>query len=156
MRFSQVIATLKVAGSIMSRDYFFWIAVVAAPVLWLLMSFYLPSNLNFPNRETLFSWGLNILLVPILEEYIFRKELQGFLIGKKGMKKSYRGFSCANVIVSVVFTLAHLLVTMNIYTISVFFPSLVFGFFRDRYQTIYASIILHSFYNLGYSIFYVL
>jgi membrane protease YdiL (CAAX protease family) len=32
----------------------------------------------------------------------------------------------------------------------VLFPSLIFGYFRDRYTSIYPCMVLHAFYNAGY------
>jgi membrane protease YdiL (CAAX protease family) len=35
-------------------------------------------------------------------------------------------------------------------SVAVFLPSLIFGYFRDRYDQLHASIVLHVFYNAGY------
>jgi len=56
----------------------------------------------------------------------------------------------ANAITSVLFTLAHLSVNPVYLSVAVFVPSLIFGYFRDRYDQLHASIMLHVFYNAGY------
>ena len=33
---------------------------------------------------------------------------------------------------------------------SVFVPSLIFGYFRDRYRNIVPAVLLHVFYNTGF------
>ena len=39
-----------------------------------------------------------------------------------------------------------------LWALSVLIPSLVFGLVRDRLQSTYPAIVLHSFYNSGYFI----
>jgi membrane protease YdiL (CAAX protease family) len=42
------------------------------------------------------------------------------------------------------------------WAILVFAPSLVYGFFRDRYNNLYPSIVLHSTYNAGFILINIL
>jgi hypothetical protein len=37
---------------------------------------------------------------------------------------------------------------------AVIVPSLVFGYVRDRYQSVYPSIVLHLYYNAGYALLF--
>ncbi len=39
-------------------------------------------------------------------------------------------------------------------SVGVFIPSLVFGFFRERYGNLYAPIALHIFYNAGFVLYF--
>jgi membrane protease YdiL (CAAX protease family) len=49
-----------------------------------------------------------------------------------------------------VFALLHLFLSAAILAVAVFIPSLIFGYFRDRYEQLHAPILLHIFYNAGY------
>jgi membrane protease YdiL (CAAX protease family) len=55
-----------------------------------------------------------------------------------------------NIVTSIVFTGFHFIAHPPGWAIAVIIPSLVFGFFRDRYQHVLPAIILHVFYNSGY------
>ena len=103
-------------------------------------------------------WSLNALLnflllaviYPVLEEIVFRGALQGWLRKSHLMLHNWRGLTLANAITSVAFSIFHLFQNSMIVSIAVFFPSLVFGFFHDRYNHLFASIVLHIFYNFGF------
>ena len=56
----------------------------------------------------------------------------------------------ANLIVSLLFVLAHLASNSISWSLLVFVPSLCFGFARDRFGSVYPAITLHAFYNAGY------
>lgn len=56
----------------------------------------------------------------------------------------------ANLLTSLSFTLAHLASHSTSWSLLVLIPSLCFGFVRDRFGSVYPSIILHVFYNTGY------
>ena len=56
----------------------------------------------------------------------------------------------ANLIVSLLFVLAHLASHSLSWSLLVFIPSLCFGFARDRFGSVYSPIALHTFYNTGY------
>jgi len=94
------------------------------------------------------------LFYPILEEYIFRGGLQAALFAKPRLEKSAHGISLANVITSVIFAAMHLFSQSPLWAALVFFPSMVFGWMRDRYANIHASIALHIAYNAGFVCLY--
>ena len=54
------------------------------------------------------------------------------------------------VLTSLLFTALHFINHAPLWAAAVFFPSLVFGFFKDRTGKLAAPIILHVFYNSGY------
>ncbi|MEM7255878.1 MAG: JDVT-CTERM system glutamic-type intramembrane protease [Pseudomonadota bacterium] len=129
-------------------DRHYQIALLLGPLVWLLLSVWLTAA----NRGV--TWQLVamvVLVYPILEELAFRGLLQAWLIEKPAFAKRIGpGISLANVIVSVVFALAHLFSQPPLWAASVFIPSLLFGYFRDRYQLVWPSIILHCWYNAGF------
>ena len=90
------------------------------------------------------------LVYPVLEELAFRGFLQEALYKTAQGKKTWLGISGANALTSVIFALFHLLRHPPLWAASIIFPSLVFGFFRDRYERVTPAIVLHVFYNAGY------
>lgn len=89
------------------------------------------------------------LLYPVLEELVFRGLLQGWL-AKRMKHRAWHGLSGANIITSVIFSALHFLHHPPLYAASVFVPSLVFGYFRERQHGLAAPIFLHAWYNAGY------
>ncbi len=127
------------------------IAFTIAPIFWAF--FYLfthqVSNLTWPiafPREYL----TQAMLLPVLEEIVFRKILQGHLYELPWGQKSWCGISNANILVSILFGCFHLIYHSYVWAIAVILPSLIFGYFRDCYRLIKPSIALHIFYNAGY------
>jgi len=93
---------------------------------------------------------LLVVIYPILEEFVFRGGVQRYLYEKPSLRQSLLGLSLANVITSMLFAAIHLINQPPLWAALVFFPSLVFGWARDRYDHIVASIVLHGFYNAGF------
>ncbi len=93
---------------------------------------------------------MQVLFFPVLEEFAFRGFVQTTLAKTAWGKKTKFGFSAANAFTSVVFVLFHLLSHSPLWAGLTFFPSLIFGFFRDRYDRVMPAIVLHVFYNAGY------
>ncbi|MFO7592610.1 MAG: JDVT-CTERM system glutamic-type intramembrane protease, partial [Pseudomonadota bacterium] len=60
------------------------------------------------------------------------------------------GFSLANVLTSLLFATLHLFTHAPLWALSVIAPSLVFGWFWDRYRSILPGTLLHCSYNLSY------
>lgn len=85
-----------------------------------------------------------IMIVPMIEELIFRGFLQNFLKEKFGVAK-------AILMTSIVFALFHFSVGQGIDNIeliaSLFILSCFLGFIRERQQSLWASIGLHSTFN---------
>lgn len=92
-----------------------------------------------------------VLVYPVLEEIVFRGALQGWLLGISTFsRQACPGITVANLVVSVVFSLFHLINQPPVWAALVFVPSIIFGWARDRYGSIVGSIILHAFYNAGF------
>jgi membrane protease YdiL (CAAX protease family) len=91
-----------------------------------------------------------VLWRPVLEELLFRGFLQGLLSGQSWGQKALRGVTVANGITTLLFMLGHLWGHTLPWAIAVVVPSLIFGYFRDRFGSVYPAIVLHSFYNTGY------
>ena len=138
------------------RDRLFWLAVMAGPLCWLLL--YLLLRPATPQ----WSWPLAapadyllpVLFYPVLEEIVFRGLLQE-LAQEFISRRTFGPLSLANLLTSLVFTGFHFLNHAPLWAALVFFPSLVFGFFKDRYGTLTAPILLHGFYNAGFLLLFM-
>lgn len=87
------------------------------------------------------------LFQPVLEELLFRGIIQGRINLSASGQKSLAGISVANFCTSLLFVAVHFLHHPPVWALTVFIPSLVFGFCRDRYGSLLPSITLHCFYN---------
>mgnify|MGYP001813455553 CR=1 FL=1 len=133
------------------EDPLFLAAILAAPLVWLLLYFALhpPADLLWPlrNPDALF-WG--VIFAPLLEEILFRGLIQEF-VRDYFSDKRFGLLTVANLVTSVLFVIAHIMFKgFVIWNLLVFFPSLVFGFFKDRTGRLTASVMLHAYYNLGF------
>lgn len=95
------------------------------------------------------------LIYPVLEEIVFRSGLQTLLLRYSALRHDFAGISVANVLTSITFAGLHLINQSALWAALVFFPSLVFGWARDRYGNIIASILLHMFYNAGFVVLFL-
>lgn len=137
--------------SALVRDKAFIAAAVAAPLTWFLL---------WQWRAPVIDWGwplqtpgrylLLVVIYPLLEEYVFRGGLQPWLARYSANRCAWRGVSRANVLTSILFSALHLFAHTPLWALAVFIPSLIFGFFRDRYASIQPSVVLHVFYNAGF------
>ena len=104
---------------------------------------------SWPLREPL-RFALLAIVYPVLEEIVFRGGLQAFLLKVPQGQLRWRGVTAANAATSVVFSAAHLFAHAPLWAAAMFFPSLVFGYFRDRDASLAIPITLHIYYNVGY------
>lgn len=124
-------------------------ALMAAPLACYLYTF-LFEHTSFSFEElssdiSVLFWML--LFYPVIEELAFRGFIQELIASKMVKYPSFYFLSTANIITSILFAMIHLVYYPFYWAILVFFPSLIFGYFKDRFQRIMPSIILHSFYN---------
>jgi len=127
-------------------------AVIAAPVFCLLYSEI------FQHKADDIYWLLSdgkslfflIFLYPLIEELAFRGVIQEYIDQNTKQRRLFLSLSIANLLTSILFALMHFVHHEPIWAILTFFPSLVFGYFKERYAQIAPSIVLHMFYNLCY------
>jgi membrane protease YdiL (CAAX protease family) len=132
------------------RDRLFWLAVMAGPLSWLVLFLLLrpAPQWDWPFRMPI-EYLLPAVIYPVLEETVFRGLLQE-LAQEYISRRNIGPLSLANLLTSLVFTGFHFLNHAPLWAALVFFPSLVFGFFKDRYHTLTTPILLHGFYNAGF------
>ena len=127
-------------------DRLFYLAMLSTLPVLSVMGLLVPGRgrrLDLPVSVLFFY----LLWQPLLEELLFRGVVQGQLRRMAWARKMFFGLSLANLVTSLLFVLTHLASQPVLWALSVFFPSLVFGFFRDRHAQIYPGLILHSTYN---------
>ena len=134
------------------RDRAFVLATVAGVAFWTLLWWRLP--IQTMRWRQMWSWEFLSLVVlqPCLEEVVFRGALQGRLSRRQGFRMAWRGFTVANGLTALLFAAGHLVSHPAIWAAGVVVPALAFGFFRDRYASIWPGMVLHMFYNGGYFI----
>jgi len=127
-------------------DYPFVLAFVAGIVVVSVGHNWLPP---FTTRHA-FDWTLILALIawqPLFEEILFRGLIQGQLTKRDWARRSRLQISSANAVTSLLFVGIHMIGNATLFSLTVFIPSLVFGYFRDRCNSIYPSIVLHCAYN---------
>jgi len=128
------------------RNYQFLLALLAgAVVLWLIHDMLPPFTSSLE-----FHWQLWLSLViwqPLVEEILFRGIVQGQLRKTHWGQRAWLHISAANIVTSMAFVTVHMINNPPLFSISVIVPSLLFGYFRDRCNSVYPSILLHSAFN---------
>lgn len=91
---------------------------------------------------------VNLLFIyPLTEEIIFRGVIQESLLTIAALGKRLYGISIANIITSCLFAGLHALNQPLILSVFIALPSLVLGFFKQRYSTLLISVGLHILFN---------
>ncbi len=128
----------------------FWLFLLVAIPFWLCLIYVFNVETNFRwFREHLLSYLYLALLLPVLEEIVFRGFIQEQL-SKVFDNRRLGMLSYANIATSVIFCALHFFYHHPVWAALVFIPSLIFGYCKDQYKTLIAPIILHVFYNAGY------
>ena len=132
------------------QDPLFYAALVTGLLFWLALYIIQQPVIQWgwPLREP-WQFLLPVLFYPVVEEIIFRGLIQELF--HDYISHQLPGpVSIANLLTSVLFTGMHFIYHVPLWAALVFFPSLVFGFFKDRTGRLTAPILLHVFYNAGF------
>lgn len=149
----------NIFGALVTRSYWqqsdFWLACCAAVIFWLSFKLLVPSSPLTPSIPTLSTSLLFLIFIfPVLEEIVFRgliqESIQKLLVHKQFKIIFLWRISHANLLASMCFTLSHFWSQPALWAAATLIPSLLFGYFKDKYQSLYPSIMLHIFYNLGF------
>ena len=132
------------------RDPLFYLALLAGPACWLVLYLILQPGIDWGwPLSNPWRYLLPVLFYPVVEEIVFRGLVQE-LVHDYVSQRVLGPLSVANLLTSCLFTGLHFLFHMPLWAALVFFPSLVFGFFKDRSGRLTAPILLHVFYNAGF------
>lgn len=129
------------------KDPCFLLLLLLGPLVTVLLGVAL-DRLHAPQFD-LAMLVLPVVVYPVLEEMAFRGFIQEWLL-QRSKKQLILGVSVANMITTSLFVAAHLVYQPLFWALLVAIPSLVFGWARDRYNSVIPSIILHAFYNVGF------
>ena len=132
------------------RDRSYVLALSAGPCVW--AGLYLFGYQETRDELNISQLSLLILLYPFLEEWLFRGNIQPALQRSRYLSKFKSGLSPANIITSLLFAGLHFIHHAPAWALATFFPSLIFGWAMDRFNTLMAPLVLHIFYNAGYFI----
>lgn len=88
--------------------------------------------------------------VALPEEIFFRGLVQGRFNRYFGKKMKFFGveIGLGLFLANVLFTLVHIAYSTEIIRFLVFFPGLIFGFLREKYESIFPSVVLHTWSNI--------
>jgi len=132
------------------QSLLFLFALLAPPLLLELLRGTVGSGeawlWDWPLREPVRALWL-IGVIPLMEELAFRGTVQGLLNRYLPSHTGDRAISPANLVTSVLFVLFHLVHHPCSIALLTFIPSLIFGYFRERYRSLIPPILLHLFYN---------
>lgn len=129
----------------LATDRLFQAAIAAGVIVSALLS---ASELtSIPQGMGTYAVLSLLVWYPAIEELAFRGVVQGTLADSPTGRKTWLGLSIANLVATSTFVVWHLLYQGSPIIIALALPSLVFGFFRDRYQSLVPALLLHSFYN---------
>ncbi|WP_051347110.1 JDVT-CTERM system glutamic-type intramembrane protease MrtJ [Thiomicrorhabdus chilensis] len=131
------------------QEKWFYLALVLSP-LALAVGLLWFSELFSPFEITWMALFIMVFWQPLIEELFFRGLLQGKLFQQTWFQESLAGISRANIVVSILFVATHFIYHPPLWALAVFIPSLIFGWFRDRYDSVLPSILLHAFYNASF------
>ena len=134
--------------------YLVWGAFIGALLLWgiVMLLFAIDPSLNWViDHFGLFC--LLCLIVPALEEYVFRGLIFDFVADRSQAPSSgdhSTFFSIANVVSSLFFVLSHLAFRGVVPALLVILPSLYLGCIRSTSSTVLPCVIVHAVWNVGW------
>lgn len=129
------------------------LALLAAVPVWLALAAWVGPQMRVPLG--LWAWASLVLVQPLLEELVFRGLLQGqalALLSRDGQPRRLGPLTLANLLVTGAFVLLHLRAQPLAWALAVAGPSLVLGHLRERFDSVWPAVGLHTFYNAGFGL----
>lgn len=134
--------------------FLLWVVIIFPPYIFL-AHFWMIHVFHFEQFHfaPLSIFGRNFLhqffIVALPEEFYFRGYLQSHfnraLAPRWNVLGAKLGWSW--ILTAAVFALAHILITSRWWDFSIFFPALLFGYLRERTQSITVPVFMHAFSN---------
>ncbi len=152
------IAWLGLRGDRLGKDIgaaaLFGIPIIAVYVVawWSYHQLLLGENVAFQvNAGIILVIVEQVCAVSLPEELFFRGLCQGMLSQQKEDRRpSFQiMFSPSVLIPSLLFAAAHFIAVPQIYRLATFFPALLFGYLRSRYNSIIPAVIVHAAANVA-------
>lgn len=138
--------------TLLTKDSTYGAAILAAPVFYIFYGilFYHGPLFSVTLSNHFYPFILLLFIHPLTEELVFRGLLQQQILYDFHKPVMNSAITSANLITSVAFSALHLFTHNFYWSLVILFPSLVFGYFADKYKSTKPSIILHVIYNTGY------
>ncbi len=147
------------AHALRSLRLFAVTAVVVFPLFFLAAHFYqtMIFDLDFSTHRLKWSWSelaIQVLLISLPEEFFFRGYLQSALATRFPKRFRLLGLKVLEVswavpLACLIFAASHSIITFRWWHFAIFFPSLVFGWLRDRTGGLVAPVLFHAASNLA-------
>ncbi len=134
------------------KDLWFYIAILLGPIFYFCLSLFIAPHITLKNPIIFLS--SQFFLVSFPEEFFFRGFLIPYLRLEFKLNYSLLGISLANIIAAIFFALLHLFFHPFYWAISTFFPAIIFGYFREKHDSLWPALLLHFIYNTGYFILF--
>lgn len=129
------------------------IALLAALPVWVALGLWAAGAMQAPVGYV--AWIYLIAVTPIMEELVFRGLLQGLalqLTNSNGRPRRLGLATLANVLVTAGFVALHLRAQPLVWALAVAAPSLVLGHLRERFSSVWPSVLVHAIYNVGFGL----
>ena len=132
-------------------------ALLAAVPVWAALGLWAGPWLRAPAGA--WGWFSLVLLMPLLEEWVFRGLLQPQLLhvtAVNGQPRRWGPISWANGLATLAFVALHLTTQPLLWALAVTLPSLVLGHLRERMGSVWPAVGAHAVYNAGFALVAVL
>lgn len=140
------------------------LAFLGSRIYWLLLLAALPVCLGMLfllGLDTRLDWTVQnpgpfvmlVCIMPILEEIVFRGLIQERLSQLLGFASLAR-ISVANLVTSLLFVCFHFIAHAPSWALLVLIPSLVFGYSKEKFDSLLAPVLLHITYNAVYFVIF--
>ncbi len=128
-------------------------ALLAAVPVWVALGLWAGPWLRAPVGA--WGWFSLVLLMPLLEEWVFRGLLQTQLLhvtAANGQPRRWGPISWANGLTTLAFVALHLVAQPLAWALAVALPSLVLGHLRERLHSVWPAMGVHVVYNAGFAL----
>lgn len=133
------------------RDGWFWLALLLGIVACEVFALFLGRGREIGSHAGQWQQLLWLAVIyPVVEEWVFRGVIQPRLWVTRMGRQACCRISLANLMTTLLFAAFHLFSHTPLWAALVILPSLVFGTFRDRYNSILPGTLLHGGYNLAF------
>jgi len=138
------LAPARLGGGAALVDAHFLAALVLAVPVWLVLGLVVGAHM-----QTLVgwrAWASGVLLLPLLEEWVFRGLLQGQLL-RLWEGRRLGCVSWANLCTSGAFVAMHFIAQPAAWALALALPSLVLGHLRERLGSAGPGVRMHAYFN---------
>ncbi len=166
MRRFLILYFILICFAVLSKFYAFFINFVYL-ILVLPIGFYDFEKLGFKNFRKGFFYGIfsSLFYLPFIITkfpigafaqlpYVFAEEVFFRGYGLTVINERLKNIHISNIVISVLFTVPHVIINPSLFSVLVFFPSVIFGYLFFYSKSILASVIFHWLSNVFFQVFF--